>query len=117
VQVRLKYNGKLDGIDASTLLPSLLGFVELVQEVNREVNPDAEIDVIIKSTNSGSFLVDLNLSLDVLQKIASLFSNHFSVEEVIEVTVGLLLLKKFLNGKAPEKVEERDGKVVIYVKT
>jgi len=90
-------------------------FVELIQETTREIYPKNKIDVIIKSTGKGSFLVDLNLTLDALQKFASLFKDQISIDRIIEVSFALILLKRFLKGKAPEKVEENEGKVTVYL--
>jgi len=114
-ELTVKYEGKLEGIDATVLLPSLLGFVELIQETTREIYPKNKIDVIIKSTGKGSFLVDLNLTLDVLQKIASLFKDQISIDKIIEVSFALILLKQFLKGRVPDKIEENEDKVTIYL--
>ena len=106
-EVTVKYEGKLEGIDATVLLPSLLGFVGLIQETTKEIYPKNRVNVIIKSTRQGSFLVDLNLSLDALQKIASLFGDHVSIERVIEASLALILLKRFLKGKTLIKQRKR----------
>ncbi len=114
-ELTIKYEGNLKGIDATVLLPSLLGFVELIQEVSKEIYPKNKIDIIVKSTGEGSFLVDLNLVLDALQKITSLFGEHVSIDRIIEISFAVILIKKFLRGNSPDKIEEKEGKVRIYV--
>ena len=114
-ELTIKYEGNLKGIDATVLLPSLLGFVELIQEINREIHPKSKINIIIKSTEQGSFLVDLNLVLDALQKIKSLFGEHLSIDRIIEALTKLINIKKILKGKHPDRIEKKNGKVEIYI--
>ncbi len=116
VSVQFKYNGDIEEIKANTLLVSLLGYVNLLEEVHSQLNIPKKLNIYISKTEKGSFIVDLNLALDTIDKIKSLLGDSISldnVKDIIEIAIGLIILKVFLKGEKPKEVKEEDGKVII----
>ncbi|ADU96024.1 hypothetical protein Theam_0050 [Thermovibrio ammonificans HB-1] len=114
-RITFKYKGDLEDISAPVLLQSLLGFVSLIEQVNEELRTGKKLNIRISSTRRGSFLVDLNLLLDTLEKIKSLFNNlDAQTLEKITYTVGaILMVKKLLRGEEPKEIKDKGSKVVI----
>jgi hypothetical protein len=114
-KIRFKYCGDLEDINASVLLQSLLSFVSLIEEVNTELKTGKNLEIRIASTQKGSFLVELNLFLDTLDKLRSLFTNFDvqTLERITYVLASILILKKVLKGEEPKEVKEENNKVII----
>ena len=116
VSVQFKYSGDIEEIKANTLLVSLLGYVNLLEEVHSQLNIPKKLNIYINKTEKGSFVVDLNLVLDTIDKIKSLLGDSISLDNVktiVEISAGLILLKVFLKGEKPEEVKEKNGQVVV----
>jgi len=115
ISIQFKYKGDMEEIRADTLLMSLLGYVNLLQEVHKQLNIPNKLNIYINRTKKGSFIVDLNLLLDTFDKIKSLFWNNspFDLKDIVEVSAALILLKAFLKKEKPKEVKEEDGKVII----
>lgn len=115
-----KLEGDVKEIDIFQLAPTLLALGELIQESNRQLNPDGrQIGVNVKPFREGSFIVDLTLFADSnLQHVIDVLRPH-SLEQLrtlLEVigliatgtgatVVGALKAIKYLRGK-PKAVEE-----------
>lgn len=54
-QFTIRFETKYD-IDVYTLSQTLSGFADALREINKIVNPDFELEVVLESTASGSFL-------------------------------------------------------------
>ena len=115
VTIQFKYKGDMEGIRADTLLSSLLGYVNLLNEVHKQLNIPKKLNIYVSNTEKGSFIVDLNLLLDTIDKLKSLFGSSlpFDVKDIVEVSAGLILLKAFLKKEKPKEVKEENDKVVI----
>jgi hypothetical protein len=118
-EFKLKFDGELNEVDASTLGHSLLNVTTLIQEVNQEVGAGQKIEIKVKANQPGSFLV--HIALDVGQaaplmdyltpdniKIASA-----AVAGIITVVTGLFGLRKKLKGEPPKEVIQRGDDVQI----
>lgn len=115
VSVRFKFEGYMEEIRADTLLSSLLGYVNLLNEVHKQLNIPKKLNIYVSNTEKGSFIVDLNLLLDTFDKIKSLFGNAlpFDIKDIVEVSAGLILLKAFLKKEKPKEVKKENDRVVI----
>ena len=105
----------MEEIRADTLLSSLLGYVNLLNEVHKQLNIPKKLNIYVSNTEKGSFIVDLNLLLDTFDKIKSLFGNAlpFDIKDIVEISAGLILLKAFLKKEKPKEVKKENDRVVI----
>src|SRR5258707_3043982 len=112
-----RLDGDLREVDIFKLAPTLLSLGELIQESNRQINPDgSKIGVNVKPFREGSFIVDLTVFADPnFTHILDLLTPH-SLEQVktlleiiglVSAGTGYSVVKaiKFLKGK-PKAVEE-----------
>ena len=111
--VRVKYEGDINGIDANTLLPSLLGFVAAVQQVNDHLKTGAKLKVYVQATDTGSFLVDFNIILDLTQKLINFLEPNTPLDKVLYAVTALIMLKIFLGRQEPKEIQEEDKEVKI----
>lgn len=122
-------------IDVQDLAPALLALGDLIQSANKAINGDrAKISVRVRATAEGSFEVDLSLVQSLLETTKSLLdfssSNKDSIAAANEladlifkvvvapVTVaggGLMALLKFLKGRKPAQIEEKDGQIIVHI--
>ncbi|HEY9404384.1 MAG TPA: hypothetical protein VIQ24_17130, partial [Pyrinomonadaceae bacterium] len=118
-EFKLKFDGELNEVDASTLGYSLLNVTALIQEVNQEVGAGQKIEIKVKAHQPGSFLVHLALDagqavplMDYLTpenlKIASA-----ALGGIITVVTGLFGLRKVLKGEPPKEVVQQGDSVQI----
>jgi hypothetical protein len=130
-EFKLKFDGELNEVDASTLGYSLLNVTTLIQEVNQELGTVQKIEIKVKATQPGSFLV--HLALDPIQAQTLLeYLTPNTVELVAATAVGIIGtvtalfgLRKRLKGEPPKEVvqkgdeveiEARDGNIIIIDK-
>src|SRR5258708_6094100 len=78
-----KLDGNVAEVDIFKLAPTLLALGELIQESNKEINPDGrQIGVNVKPFRQGSFIVDLTLfPSSNLQQMIDIFVPH-SLEQL-----------------------------------
>ena len=53
------YGGRPTHVDVNTFAHSLIGLSEAIREINREVNPDYKIEIVIEALGEGSFRAKL----------------------------------------------------------
>jgi hypothetical protein len=115
--MKIKFGGG-DQIDANTLINSLIHFTNIVQEVNkdlsRELNVDKRIELKIKAHEPGSFLVDMTV---IATSVGGLFSQMFSKEiisysaNLIQTVAGTYNFAKLLKGNKPKSISQ-DGDTI-----
>ncbi len=134
VRICIAYCGsKVDDgtMDAETLGAVLIAMNGLVNQANKLLNNDgSSVEVRVKADfHKGSFEIMLALMQSLPEKVRSLFSAGYSVEQIAQfldllnngkeaavmVGGGLLWALKKIRGKKIEKVEEKDGKVEVHV--
>ncbi len=95
-EFKLKFGGKLNEVDASTLGYSLLNITNLVQEVNQELATGQKIEIKVKAHAPGSFLVHLALDPSY---VAPLMANVTpeSVKAVAEAATTRANASKFVS--------------------
>ena len=108
--------GDITEVDVFKLAPTLLSLGELIQDSNRQINPDGrQIGVNVKPFRQGSFIVGINVFPDSnLQQLLDIFDLHRvqQVKQLLEwigliagTPIGAVQLIKWLRGK-PKSVEE-----------
>jgi len=111
-----KLDGNVQEIDVFQLAPTLLSLGELIQESNRQINPDGrQIGVNVKPFRQGSFIVDLTIFPQThLQQVLDLLNSQSvgQVKTLLEWiglisggNIGVVQLIKWLKGR-PKSVEE-----------
>lgn len=111
-QLIISFGNEANEIEIETLLYSLLYTSSIVQETNRAIDPEKQIEIKINALAKGSFEVHIEL---VERMFASLFSQS-SITYVAALTTivgSLYKLHKHLKGRKPKKVEKQGDKVSI----
>ena len=116
---KLKFEGDLNEVDASTLGYSLLNITTLVQEVNQDAAPDRKIEIKVKANQPGSFLVHLGLEpaasnalLDWMSPEGVALAGGAALL-ILKIVVELFKLRKELKGEKPKEVIQREDEYEI----
>lgn len=98
-------------LESSIFLHSLFNFTSLLEEIHKETIKTGKLHIEIFPVSRGSFNIDLSLTLSAIESIKSVFSyNNISyLSDMVTTLVNLILLKKFLKGEKPDKVEKSDN--------
>lgn len=122
-------------IDVQDFAPALLSVGELLQSANEIVNGDkAKVAVKVRATAVACFEVDLTLWQEIIESIFTYAQAHKDEIEaangladlvfkvgggvvggVSVVGGGLFALLKWLKGRKPDRIEEKDGDVVVHI--
>lgn len=111
---KLKFGGPSHEIDVKTLIGVLMSTTDILQEINKELDPEKKLEVKIVALKPGSFLVHIELDLSFIQGLAGFFSKE-NVEyaaAVMGTLVGIIELHRFLKGD-PGKTEPGPGNTLI----
>ena len=103
-EFKLKFQGRLNEVDASTLGYSLVNVTSVIREINDDLGV-ARIDIKVKSTAPGSFIVHLALQAltdPIFQ--ASIAQAGTIGATIIKTLVDLLNLRKALKGEPPKEI-------------
>jgi len=113
--LQISYEGASSLIEANTLINTLLQFTNIVHETNKELNPEAKVEVKIKAHKEGSFLVDLVVMIQSVDpNTIKLFADSLGYAKTLVDTVGgIYSLVKFLKGEKPKEIERVDNSVKI----
>lgn len=115
--MKIVFNGESQLIEANTLINSLIHFTNIVQEINKELSHDSKkVEVKIKALPEGSFIVDFVIQAsDIFNQIRGLLtpSNMSYAADLVEVTFGIYAVAKWLKGKKPNRIENKDNVIVI----
>jgi hypothetical protein len=91
-----------DSIDANTLLTSQLNFINAINELQKELYPEAHLKIKIKPFDKGSFIVNLLFE-------TSWIENLFTIENIVVIPVIIENLEKILNIR--EKLNLKKAKI------
>ncbi len=107
---KIKFDGEQHQIDVNLLINNLIHTTAIIQEINRSLDSGKKIDIKIKALEKGSFLIHIDLIETTLESLKNLLTkeNLQTAGTIIGSLVGLIELKKFLNGKEP-KSEKQEG--------
>jgi hypothetical protein len=114
---KLKFEGKLNQVDASTLGYSLVNVTTIIREINNEVGT-SRIDIKVKATAPGSFIVHLGLEPlnDPLFQANLVHAGMIGIT-IIRTLTDLLNLRKALKGEPPKEISQTTKEDEIKVKT
>ena len=116
VDFKVKFGGKLNEVNVNTFLKSLASISTVVDEINKEVGEGQKLEIRIKATERGSFLVHLGL---LSSQIADLIGQmDFELaSKVVTMLVGIFTLRKLLKGEPPEGTKEGKDDVTVTTKS
>ncbi len=109
--------GEINSIDVNILTTTLQNFNILIQEINREVNPEVGVSFQIQTFRSGSFDIFCCLLGDE-NALSTLFNilkgdNFETAVQIIQTLADILAIKQFLGGKKPKSVDVTGGDSII----
>jgi len=113
--LKIKYQGKTNEIEANVFINSLIHTTTLIQEINKELNTGAKVEIKIKALEKGSFLVHIQIIDIIVESLKNIFTteNIAIGSTIIGSLVGLIELKKFLKGSNPEIIKKEGDDVTI----
>lgn len=113
--IKIRYQGQTQEIDANVFINSLIHTTTLIQEINKELNSGANIAIKIKALEKGSFLVHIQLIETFIDSLKNIFTpEHIALGSgIISSLVGLIELKKFLKGDKPEVIKKEGDTLTI----
>lgn len=114
--IKIVFGGNSHEIDADVLIEALVNYSVVTQEASSYISPDSKINIKIKATQKGSFVLLMNI-------VANAGSNLFSANTVeyaaalVTTVGGLYKFRQWLsrNG-APEVIERNEQSNVIKIK-
>ena len=114
--IKIKFDGQTHQIEANTLINSLLHFTTVVQEINKDLKTNKNVEIKINALPEGSFLVHFTLeATSVLQEAIDMFAGHkaTALASLITITGGVYTIAKFLKGKKPQSIETKGDNTTI----
>lgn len=113
---KLRFDGEQHQLDANVLISSLIHTTTIIQEVNRYFDSGKKIEIKVKALEKGSFQINIELIETVIGSIKTIFTKENIEIGSLLITsfVGLIEIKKFLKGKKPTKIENKENKSVIF---
>ena len=122
-------------IDVQDFAPALLSVGELLQSANEVINGDkAKVAVKVRATAVACFEVDLTIWQEIVESIFTYAQAHkdeieaangladlvfkFGGAAVGGLTVaggGLFALLKWMKGRKPDRIEEKDGDIIVHI--
>ena len=115
---KIKFDGQQHQVDANVLVSSLIHTTTIIQEVNKYLNSGKKIEIKVKAPEKGSFLCHIELVETTLDSLKNLLTkdNIATGAQIIEIVVGLIVIKKFLKGKKAKEVQQKGDKTEIINK-
>ena len=114
--LKIKYKGHLDQINAETLLVSLLNMTHALNEINDYLNEihssHNKLATKIEAFTKGSLTVDFNLYLEQIEDSSKKNKSH-SVNDLIYSFVGMIVLKRFLGIRKPVTIKNINSAEII----
>lgn len=115
--LRIKFGGRANEIDADTYVNTLVHFTKLVQAVNKELDADQDIKVSIRTHAPGSFITDLVIYASThWDQLSNIFTekNLKYAGSLVATVGGVIKVGKMIWSKSEKKIDvDGDGNVVI----
>lgn len=127
VKLKIVFGGKEQSIDLQTLVSALECFFSASESICSEIYEDRKVQIKVHATSRGSFQIDISVFTQLLDKVKHLLEagiDHVGyANDLVQLLIGYFVLKNFLKGKKPDKIEDAgdqtkivsEGKT-IYVK-
>lgn len=111
----IRFGVQTNDVDALMFINSLSHTATIIQEINREINSGAKIDIRIKAIEKGSFLVHVELIETLMESLKNLLTPETisTGADIVGIFVALLNVKTWLKADKPQVVAETGDTVVI----
>jgi hypothetical protein len=116
LELAIQYEGQEYQLDVDTLLVSLLHFSEMLRIAARRAGCPEGLRLTIEAPRRGSFkiLLAVTVATGLWQYFLSSPQAFLTtVSDAVNIVLGAMQLKKLLKGQRPDKVETREGSVVV----
>ncbi len=114
--LKIIYKGRLEEINAETMLVSLLNMTEALNTINDYLNELHDSHNILKTKieafSKGSLIVDFNLYLEQIDDSTKKKKSH-GVNDLIYSFVGMVVLKRFLGLRKPVSIKNINSAEII----
>ncbi len=112
---KIKFDGSGHQIDANVLINNLIHVSNIIQDINRHLDGDKKIDIVIKALDKGSFLVHIELQETIIEGLKNMFTkeNLAAAGTIIGALVGVIELAKFLKNGSPKEEKDHENKKTI----
>lgn len=110
--IKIKFGGKPNELNVNTFLKSLASISTIIDEINNEIGEGQKLEIKIKALDKGSFLIHLGLITKEAAKLITTIDWDMA-SKVINILVDIFTLRKFLKGKKPKEILEKDEDVTI----
>ncbi|TAH01588.1 MAG: hypothetical protein EAZ15_07095 [Sphingobacteriales bacterium] len=105
-EFKLKFGGDQHQIDANTFVASLIHNINILEEINKSIDPNKKIDIKVKAPVRGSVEVEIGIqATNIIDGIKTLFTdeNISYTANLITVFGGIYATYRFLGGSKAEK--------------
>lgn len=112
---KLRFDGEQHQLDANVLISSLIHTTAIIQETNKFLDSGKKIEIKVKALEKGSFLIHIELIETTFDSLKIIFTRE-NIETggiIISAFVGFIEIKKFLKGKSPKKIDQKESKTTI----
>ena len=76
-EFKIKYGGNQHQIDANSFVYSLIHNITILEEINRNIDPNKRIEIKVKAPEKGSVVVEIGIQAStIIEGIKTLFSNR-----------------------------------------
>jgi hypothetical protein len=114
-QFEFKYQGESHSIDINTLLTSQFHYAAILNEIKNNLYPDIELKIRIQSFEEGSFDINQLIEITTISGLF-VFQNVDYISQIFRVLKAYIDIKKVLEGKKPEKIEElAENKIALVI--
>jgi hypothetical protein len=118
-EFKLRFEGRLNEVNANTLGYSLINMATLVSEATREVDTVANIEIRVKATGPGSFEIFLELHSvlgGIFQALGAdgLAKAGAASMWIIKMVSEVLTLRKMLKGEPPKATLDQGDSIEIH---
>ena len=112
-EYKFKYAGESSYINLNTLIMSQMYFSAMLNEINKEISPENELQIKIKSFSEGSFIVDLLYQLVPVAPIVMSSVSYETLINLFDMLKNYIDLRTFLGGEKADNIIESGENVTV----
>lgn len=109
---KIIFDSERHEVDVETLIGCLMHTSNIIQEVNRSLQTEKNIEVKIKALEKGSFEIHIELVEKLLESLFSSQNVNYA-SNIITITCGVYAFAQFLKGEKPQKTNSQGDKVEV----